>query len=941
MIHSRLSLGRAVRGLVVALVALAALGPASAQRLAPRIVSAGDQSARATALGQAPASEFAVTLPAWMHKLDAAGRALALGGVSSVGGSGIATTRSAAGDALVNLFVQTTAPDALRGLPGVEVRAVAGDIAVVRAPVGALEAMARSGAVRFIEVPQMRERFNDTGRADIRADIVQAGGGGLPRAYNGENVVVGVIDSGLDVTHPDFFNGGGSRVQFLLEFLQGGGQAVYTKAQIDANPAAIPQRDGTGGSGHGTHVTGSAAGGGTLNPALRGVAPASDIVFVKGIRHPDSQGGFDPADYTVGADFIFQRAAQLGRPAVINMSLGGQSGPHDGTLLEEQALTNLTGPGRIIVAAAGNDGFKFIHAGENVPGGVENETVVLPQNPDQASAQLWYDAGTQTQFAIGAYAVNASGGLDFLGLMGVNAGQVLGNNGNPVPFVVNGFQLGSVYIDATTTADPRNGDGMVQFFIVGGGGIDIRNVVWSVIATGPQSGRNDLWAFGAEFFSGTGVIGGGVNEVPGNTDMTTGSPSNGLGLIAVGSHVTNNDWIDSFGNPQQWLNPHPSRDPNAPPVVPTLGQQSYFSSRGPTRDGRVSPDVTAPGEYIFSPLSSHVVVGQGGVTPTSMLQGGGYHGLQGTSMASPHVAGTVALMLQADPSLTPAEARQILQETARADGFTGGVPNNNFGRGKIDALAAVLRTIELCGTSCGTTNPPPSTFTEAEPNNTIAQAQSIGGASPLTVNGQAESTDTGALTVNYGGGVTDDFEDLFRFTTTGPGLQLTLGGFNQDLDLFLLNAAGTQILFASNAIGNTGTETINEAGLPAGSYLVGVSFYDGSGETGQSAYSLVATGAFAVDDEDAPDADALALLPSRPNPTAGAAEITFRLPSPQDAQVAVFDVLGREVLHVTDGLRAAGLHRVVLDARQLGAGVYVVRLVAGTEVRTQTLVVAR
>lgn len=119
-------------------------------------------------------------------------------------------------------------------------------------------------------------------------------------------------------------------------------------------------------------------------------------------------------DVVAGADYVFQRAQGMGRPAVLNMSLGGHFSAHDGTSLYEQALSGLTGPGRIIVAAAGNDGFNSVHAGENVPPTVENETLVLPNRPDFAGALMWYDAGTMNQFAIAAYSVTG-GQLNFLG----------------------------------------------------------------------------------------------------------------------------------------------------------------------------------------------------------------------------------------------------------------------------------------------------------------------------------------------------------------------------------------------------------------------------------------------------------------------------------------------------------------------------------------------
>ena len=890
---------------------------------------------RAAGLGVADGR--AIAPPAWTARLDATARLLALGVAPELllGGDAV-LFRGPDGRPTVDLFVRTSAPAALGRVAGVEVRAVAGDVAVVRAPISAIETLARSADVQYVEASQTRQGYNDSGRADMRADEVHAGGGGLPRAFMGQGVTVGVVDSGLDVAHPDFFSGGTSRVRFLLEMLEAGGQTEYTRAQITANPAGIPQRDRNG---HGTHVTGSAAGSGGIRPELRGVAPAADIVAVKGSRQNNGRSSFSDTDVVAGVSYIFQKAQDAGQPAVANLSLGGPFGPHDGTSLYEQALTNLSGAGRIIVAAVGNDGDRPVHAGDASQANTLNETLWFAGSPDFAAATLWYDGGALGEFGIAAYLVTG-GQLEQIGLVSVSAGQVLGGGQNGVPYVAdNGQTIANVTIDAATTSAPGNNDGNVIFQLQGGPGIDLRNVVWSIASIGPGVGRFDVWSLvGSEFYAQT--VGFPWNEVPGDARYTVSPPSTALAVIGVGSHITNNDWVDIDGTPRQQLEPNPDGNPNSPPVVVPLGRLSSFSSRGPTRDGRVGLDVTGPGEIIFSTHSADAVVGNGGIARReNLLQGGGYLGSQGTSMSSPHVAGLVALMLQADPSLTPAEVRQILRETGRADGATGGLPNANFGHGKADALAAVLRTLQLCGAACGGTGTG-TTATEAEPNNAPDQAQSLGGGSPITLTGAAQQTDTGTITVDYGGGDIDDLEDMFRITTTGPGLSLSLGGFNRDLDLFLIDGAATQFIAVSNAVGENGTETISQPTLPAGTYLVGVSYYDGGG-AGQTPYALVATGAFSVAGEDAPLAGGLVLRALAPNPVRGTGEVAFDLPAALDVRVAVYDVLGREVARLADGPYAAGAHAVAFDASRLSAGLYVVRLAAGAEARTQRLIVAR
>jgi subtilisin family serine protease len=637
-------------------------------------------------------------LEPWREKLDPAARMLlaqkarlAKGATSfSVDPKNLpfAIYTNSSGELMSDLFIQLEVlADTLRlDALGVARRTHVGNIVIARAPVDLLQRLAEEPAVRYVQIAGKSFPLNDAGRTDIRADLVHAGTG-VP-AHRGEGVIVGVLDSGIDFTHADFSNANGTRIRFLVEYKQGGSQQEWTKAQIDANPGSVTQRDGNGSGGHGTHVTGTAAGGGQLNPAMTGMAPGADIIFVKGIRNPGSFGGFSEADVVAGCQYIFQKAAALQKPAVVNLSLGGHFGAHDGTSLQEQSLSDLVGPGKIIVAAAGNQGFDKIHAGGTTVSGQINETVWLAfEDSDLSLVDLWYDTGALDRFAVAAY-TNDNGVLRFLAATPqVAPGQALDTT-----LTAASQTLGNVTI-VSNSADPNNGDGHAQLFISDVGQSDISNVVWTVMSRGARRGQLDMWAFGGEFYDG--IVGfPDVVEMPGNSRSTIGIPATAQKVLAVGAHVTKNSWRSADGLTYNSLNPDPTDPSN--PIVPTIGQRAYFSSQGPTRDGRLAPDVAAPGEVIFSALSSHLDVGIG-YPITRELQGGGYLGLQGTSMAAPHVSGVVALMLQANPDLDYNQVLQILQETARSDNFTGSATNNQFGAGKIDAFAAVQRAIASAG----------------------------------------------------------------------------------------------------------------------------------------------------------------------------------------------------------------------------------------------------
>ncbi|MEM9666658.1 MAG: S8 family serine peptidase, partial [Bacteroidota bacterium] len=664
--------------------------------------------------------------PAWTYKLDAPARWLA-GYESALMGASkasalpqiqaelnqmpYATHTTLTGGLTADVFIDLTTPQAVADLKAlnVDVGTPIGTVVTARVPLVLLDDVARMPSVRFIETSMVRPRLNDNGRIDIKADVVHTGGGGLPQAYTGRGVVVGVIDSGIDATHADFSDNNGTRIQHLLEYKADGSQQEWSKAEIDANPASVTQRDGNGGGGHGTHVAGTAAGSGRVNAAYTGIAPESDIIFVKGVRDPNSDGGFTDTDVINGVQYIFDKAGAMGKPAVVNLSLGGHSGPHDGTSLYEQTLSSLSGPGRVIVAAAGNEGSDFIHAGGAVDPTKPNETVFFAGNPQQVFMEMWYKPNAVQGVSIGVYTL-ANQQLTFVGRsQPVVAGQTLGIDTQtgqlaPVPIEINGQVYGYLSADAQSTQDPRNGDGTILMLLQSNNdpNVQLQQIVWSLIYEGQSGERMDVWISGGSFL-GRPLGDTSVNEIPGDNSLSVGSPSTARQVISVGAYTTKVEWTDIDGNRQQ----HRIRDPNNPEaaIVPTMGARATFSSQGPTRDGRTSPDIGAPGERVVSVLSSHLdlrtsfdeVLQQGGTLRTDVVQGGFYQLLQGTSMASPHVAGLVALMLQADPTLDYDRTVQILQSTARSDGTTGAVPNNEYGYGRVDALAALLQTVQAAG----------------------------------------------------------------------------------------------------------------------------------------------------------------------------------------------------------------------------------------------------
>jgi hypothetical protein len=123
----------------------------------------------------------------------------------------------------------------------------------------------------------------------------------------------------------------------------------------------------------------------------------------------------------------------------------------------------------------------------------------------------------------------------------------------------------------------------------------------------------------------------------------------------------------------------------------TPGEKAASSSWGPTRRGTLKPDIGATGDYVIGPVSASCVAANM-VVPANRVKialGGMHRYNGGTSMASPVVAGVAALYFEKCNTSTMAEVKNAITSTASSDGFTGAVPNNGFGYGKVDAFAAL------------------------------------------------------------------------------------------------------------------------------------------------------------------------------------------------------------------------------------------------------------
>ena len=395
--------------------------------------------------------------------------------------------------------------------------------------------------------------------------------------------------------------------------------------------------------------------------------------------------------------FITQVAAFQGKPWVGNMSLGDSTGgAHDGSSADEIAIDAAVGPGRPgsqLAVSAGNEGRTTRHfhwRGTLAAAQTFENTFSLPTSAPDPSPEsdfvwldLWYEGIDEARVEIvtpGGSIVGAERGADS-GIVCTPDGAVQVDAGN-APDAENGDNQVFVQIwDAGTcvpTIDPASGTWKVRVIVrgvgAGGGPFDL----WDQ-ATARGLGWVDLATFDL-------------------TD-TISIPATCRNCVTAGAYV----------DKDRWTNNQSPQTTTIASVSAAVGARSAFSSVGPTRDGRTKPDVSAPGEFVGSTISAQSIP-----SVLSFQERDGKHqNFRGTSMAAPHVTGTLALLLAVDPMLDGAALREAIRRSARSDAFTGVVPNNAYGWGKLRALEAAYQAstqvVDLEGSAgggfTGTANP--------------------------------------------------------------------------------------------------------------------------------------------------------------------------------------------------------------------------------------------
>lgn len=409
--------------------------------------------------------------------------------------------------------------------------------------------------INYIEIPKnLYLSFEPSNRASC---VLEANS-----IYNlyGEGVLVGFVDSGIDYLNPAFkTESGETRIEYIYDLAVNG--AVYNREKINEaiksnDPYSIvPHVDGIG---HGTHVAGIACAGGAIPRRYYGVAPKSSIAMVKLTRETNKSDA-KSTQLMRGVKFLVDKAYELNKPLVINLSFSTNDGAHNGGSLLEQYISVVANSQRVTMAiAAGNEGDRAHHAGGALGG----------------TQKIQFNVGAEEQvIIIQLY-------KSFLNDVTLRLTAPNGRTTNDlrlVNIVNTGVLLRDLYFIYNTGPTPFNINGEIIIIIAGRENRFITNGVWTMELSTITNyrGRYDMWLPIAEGLSpDTRFLNPSVNN-------TLGIPGTVENVITVGSYNYANYTISSF------------------------------SGRGNAELNPIKPDLVAPGENIESTTTS------GGFEPLS------------------------------------------------------------------------------------------------------------------------------------------------------------------------------------------------------------------------------------------------------------------------------------------------------------------------------------
>ena len=593
-------------------------------------------------------------------------------------------------------------------------------------PVDSLGALDQSASIVRMEANELSNVLNDNSKEILGVNKVW-NGIELPQAFRGNGVLAGVMDIGFDFTHPSFRNeDGSSRVIWFWDPLAENdnpkelGRTYTTPDEVLAAEHSYNAAQDN----HGSHVLGSIAGRG-IDGNFAGMAPEADIIgghvplgdipqdfysrlndYLMKTFLPETNGlpmGIVNVEISSVIELamlykIFKKADELNKPCVVNWSFGAPSSFSADFTAYETVLNSMLGPGRIVVASAGNDGGMMKYVKKEADKPMEQPVYYKSElrtyymfirtkmdNPFFKMDMVFEDLADTIHIDTYDAIIKNAFNQDYEASVDIPRSEWEDEFEDPEEYPF------SVAVKTTNFAEGYAGFNLIVH--PSEKYSHSENMVGKIIVNSPV----ELEFLGSKDAKGgyTRFSNENIDNSRGCNIKTIGFPGSLERIVTVGAMHQCTSFTNIFGEDATYI-----------ALGSEEGHLSSFSSCGPTIDNRIKPDVVAPGHNVLSVYNSFYEPGLAEDVEKKMAYKANAFGkdyaiwtMSGTSMSSPVATGVIALWLQANPNLTPEDIKGVIERTSHQPEpeFSGTDKNVYYGWGEIDAYAGLLDILGLTG----------------------------------------------------------------------------------------------------------------------------------------------------------------------------------------------------------------------------------------------------
>ena len=624
---------------------------------------------------------------------------------------------TADGEYRVDAFVEVENPLAIAQLEqlGAVCGVECGTLLTISVPLSRFEELVDIDGVATVDIAQPLRLLTDKVRnsSNTNVDALHKGTG-LDQSYMGAGVIYGTIDTGIDFNHYAFKDADGNN-RILYVYLPDNTTGTKVRGTVYdgyGNATLGGQFPGSEFSGsaistlksdysyesHGTHTMSTGAGS-YMGNAYYGMAPEADIVAC-GTSVPNNVKLVNAVSY------IFQKADELGKPAVVNISLGVNLGPHDGSAMACRVLDKMVGPGKVVVMAAGNEGEQAMHVSKTFTAD-DTELLTFLKAYDMTSSDEAYDyqnirwlsgASYQSyQADIWVREPNQKPTVNVVvydkstkQIVSRSADFTPGTSSTSQSVSLSTYVSGSITLYGTYSSANKKYNVMVDSkfktkstnYLVG---LAVRSAAGTTVDL-IGDGQGLCFGDGSDDGSDDGSVDG---FTAGDYNMTINDYATTDGVISVGAYVS-----------RQTFTVFDSKSTGRIPYG-TITNIAPFSSYGPDANGIQRPDVCAPGFFVIAAINNYDTNYDSGSYYRDEVVDEIANGtrderwalMYGTSMAAPVVSGVIATWLQADPNLSVSDVREILYATSKKNIYYNNNSRAKWGAGMIDALAGIKEVL--------------------------------------------------------------------------------------------------------------------------------------------------------------------------------------------------------------------------------------------------------